>query len=171
MFCIGMPVNAIFSIYGHSLKALTQQFVPRSRNLSSNRFYYSFSIDIEFDLKSKATSHSCLSKKKLAIGLPKCQMQLCSDNWNQTLIIPLAFKGHNDDRNEEQYTLTPIVRSTHKQWSDYHLPSIKVLLAPAPVERVNKCTLSASRSLLEPFTGKRTIMEIFSRFISRSSLG
>jgi hypothetical protein len=29
-----MPVNAIFSIYGHSLKARTQQFVPRSRNLS-----------------------------------------------------------------------------------------------------------------------------------------
>jgi hypothetical protein len=29
----------IFSKYGHSLKALTQQFVPRSRNLSSNRFF------------------------------------------------------------------------------------------------------------------------------------
>jgi hypothetical protein len=29
-----MPVNVIFSIYGHSLKALTQQFGLGSRNLS-----------------------------------------------------------------------------------------------------------------------------------------
>jgi hypothetical protein len=29
-----MPVNAIFSIYGHTLKALTQQFILQLRNLS-----------------------------------------------------------------------------------------------------------------------------------------
>jgi hypothetical protein len=34
-----MPVNAIFSIYGHSLKALAQQFVPPSRNLSRNNSF------------------------------------------------------------------------------------------------------------------------------------
>jgi hypothetical protein len=33
-FCIWMPVNAILSKYRHSLKARTQQFVMRSRNLS-----------------------------------------------------------------------------------------------------------------------------------------
>jgi hypothetical protein len=32
-FCIRMPENAIFSIYSHSLKARTQQFILRSRNL------------------------------------------------------------------------------------------------------------------------------------------
>jgi hypothetical protein len=39
-----MPGNEIFSIYGHSLKALTQPFVLWSRNLSprSNRFYLLF---------------------------------------------------------------------------------------------------------------------------------
>ena len=35
--------------------------------------------------------------------------QLCDDNWNQTLVIPLASSGKNDDHsNEIIYTLTPI---------------------------------------------------------------
>jgi hypothetical protein len=35
-----MPVYAIFSIYGHSLKALTQQLILRSRNLSHATIHY-----------------------------------------------------------------------------------------------------------------------------------
>jgi thymidine kinase len=45
-----MPVNAIFSIYGHSLKALTQQLILSLRNLltvSINRLYCTFPIGID----------------------------------------------------------------------------------------------------------------------------
>ena len=39
--------------------------------------------------------------------------QLCDDNWNQTLVIPLASSGKNDDHsNEIIYTLTPIGKKT-----------------------------------------------------------
>ena len=111
--------------------------------------------------------------------------QLCDDNWNQTLVIPLASSGKNDDHsNEIIYTLTPIgknsfsstifvtlftifiliffvksfffsVRSKHSQWSNYELPAIKIVLAPSSVEKYESCTLSASTSLLEPFSGLR----------------
>ena len=41
--------------------------------------------------------------------------QLCDDNWNQTLVIPLASSGKNDDHsNEIIYTLTPIGKKTLK---------------------------------------------------------
>ena len=52
-------------------------------------------------------------KKGLAINLPTCQMQLCTDNWNQTLVIPLASSSKDFDQqsnSEIEYTLTPIVR-------------------------------------------------------------
>ena len=47
------------------------------------------------------------------------------------------------------------VRSKHPQWRDYELPAIKIVLAPSSVEKYESCTLSASTSLLEPFSGLR----------------
>ena len=47
------------------------------------------------------------------------------------------------------------VRSKHSQWSNYELPAIKIVLAPSSVEKYESCTLSASTSLLEPFSGLR----------------
>jgi hypothetical protein len=44
---IRMPVNAIFSIYGHLLKALTQQFILPSRNLSQRSNVITVSIIVE----------------------------------------------------------------------------------------------------------------------------
>ena len=65
-------------------------------------------VDIEFDLRSSEGSDHC-SKQGLTLNLPTCQMQLCQDNWNRTLVIPLASSGKNDDHsNEIIYTLTPI---------------------------------------------------------------
>lgn len=110
-------------------------------------------LDIEFDLKS--TEKICGPMQALAINLPTCQMQLCDDNWNQTLVIPLASSSKNDLTNSDiEYTLTPIVRSNHKQWADYELPAIRIILAPSSVEKYQSCALSASNSLLEPFGGR-----------------
>ena len=65
-------------------------------------------------LWKKATqSYESLWKKGLAINLPTCQMQLCTDSWNQTLVIPLASSSKDFDQqsnSEIEYTLTPIVR-------------------------------------------------------------
>ena len=47
------------------------------------------------------------------------------------------------------------VRSKHPQWNNYELPAIKIVLAPSSVEKYESCTLSASTSLLEPFSGLR----------------
>ena len=111
-------------------------------------------LDIEFDLQ---TAEEVCSKQGLAINLPTCQMQLCTDNWNQTLVIPLASSSKNDQPNSElEYTLTPIVRSDHKQWSDYKLPAIKIILAPSSVEKYQSCALSASNSLLEAFNSRQS---------------
>jgi hypothetical protein len=64
--------------------------------------------------KKKPLNLMNLSEKKgLAINLPTCQMQLCTDNWNQTLVIPLASSSKDFDQqsnSEIEYTLTPIVR-------------------------------------------------------------
>jgi hypothetical protein len=63
IFCIRVPVNAIFSIYGHSLKSVTQQFILRSRNLSQrsyvsiNRSLYRLSsLDVQLLIEGKDTS-------------------------------------------------------------------------------------------------------------------
>ena len=66
-------------------------------------------VDIEFDLRSNPEGSDHCSKQGLTLNLPTCQMQLCQDNWNRTLVIPLASSGKNDDHsNEIIYTLTPI---------------------------------------------------------------
>lgn len=110
-------------------------------------------LDIEFDLRSQ---NEVCSQQGLAINLPTCQMQLCTDNWNQTLSIPLVSSSKNDQPNNEiEYTLTPLVRSNHKQWTGYKLPEIKIVLAPSSVESYKSCVLSASNSLLEPFEDGR----------------
>jgi hypothetical protein len=61
-----MPVNAIFSIYGHSLKALTQHFIQRSRNLlppHSNHFYVSFPIVLVTEGKEEQTYNQSMYAK------------------------------------------------------------------------------------------------------------
>ena len=67
-------------------------------------------VDIEFDLRSaKDGSDDHCTNQGLTLNLPTCQMQLCEENWNRTLSIPLASSGKNDDQsNEITYTLTPI---------------------------------------------------------------
>ena len=62
-------------------------------------------LDIEFDLK---TAEEVCSKQALAINLPTCQMQLCTDNWNQTLVIPLASSSKNDQTNNEARGPCPV---------------------------------------------------------------
>ena len=46
-------------------------------------------------------------------------------------------------------------RSENRQWTDYRLPAIKILLAPSLVEKYQSCSLSASNSLLEAFDRRK----------------
>lgn len=142
---------------GEQIEEVTLQstMLPTCSHFSS-RFSQKCCIEIEFNLSLVDDEDSCSTSSMggLTINLPTCQMQLCSDNWNQTLVIPLASSGKNDHHSHEiQYTLTPVVRSSHKQWAGYELPAIKILLAPSSVEKYMTCALSASTSLLEPFSG------------------
>ena len=130
-------------------------------------------LDIHFQLNSE---EKCV-QKGLSIHLPKCQMQLCDNNWNETLKIPLTSSSRNVPE-KVQYSLTPTIKSEHRQWSDYQLPPIKILVSPSnKLEKFQNCLLSASTGMVAPFMNLKSLkfkslksMSIYSLY-KRSSGG
>lgn len=130
-------------------------------------------LDIHFQLNSE---EKCV-QKGLSIHLPKCQMQLCDNNWNQTLTIPLTSSSKNVPT-ENQYSLTPSIKSNHRQWSDYQLPPIKIIVSPSnKLDKYQSCLLSASTGMVAPFLNLKSMklesrrsMSIYSLY-KRSSGG
>ena len=119
-------------------------------------------LDIDFQLNS---DEKCV-QKGLSINLPKCQMQLCADNWNTTLKIPLTSSSKNVPT-EIQYSLIPTIKSSHNQWSNYQLPPIKILVTPSnKFEALDSCQLSASTGMVQPFSGKNFRLEDLSKTMS-----
>ena len=123
-------------------------------------------VDIDFQLNSE---EKCV-QKGLSIHLPKCQMQLCETNWNETLTIPLTSSSKNVPT-ENQYSLIPSIKSNHRQWSNYQLPPIKIIVSPSNrLEKLESCLLSASTGMVQPFNSlkslklKSTGMSIYSLY-------
>jgi hypothetical protein len=94
-----MPVNAIFSIYGHSLKEVTQQFILRSRNLSQRS-----NVSINRSLIGINGLQPPIIQQQFDDGL--CQLEVDKDDEDFGFeCIPLQSVCNEEDNNDDIYFL------------------------------------------------------------------